>query len=240
MLPPLPEKIWQPLEKRPHSILGSGCWSRPTSAPTQMPLPRRLPLEAGCPLTGQCRSHRRLLLGLVADPLLTALAGELHPPRVGAVRAGQADVHAAEGHAAHRAVQAGALVLAAALEGLAAPVHHAGEDAGRSVPSCEGRQEAGGHTPSRPPGPPPRRLLPQRPHSPVQTPMRRLAGEPKSQKSPLWWSQGSRSVHSSPSCLAQTRQQPQPSSTRETPAGQLGPGPEPHWHCPLHSWPRTS
>lgn len=84
---------------------------------------------------GQCGSHRRLLLGLVADPLLTALAGELHPPRVGAVRAGQADVHAAEGHAAHRAVQAGALVLAAALEGLAAPVHHAGEDAGRSVPS---------------------------------------------------------------------------------------------------------
>lgn len=78
------------------------------------------------------------------------------------------------------------------------------------------------------------------PHSPVQTPILRLAGEPKSQKSPLWWSQGSRSVQSSPSCLAHTRQQPQPSSTRETPAGQVGPGPAPHWHCPLHSWPRAS
>lgn len=56
---------------------------------------------------------------------------------------------------------------------------------------------------------------------PVHTPILRLAGEPKSQKRPLCGSQGSRSVHSSPSCLAQTRQQPQPSSTRLTPAGQL-------------------
>lgn len=56
---------------------------------------------------------------------------------------------------------------------------------------------------------------------PVHTPILRLAGEPKSQKRPLCGSQGSRSVHNSPSCLAQTRQQPQPSSTRLTPAGQL-------------------
>lgn len=56
----------------------------------------------------------------------------------------------------------------------------------------------------------------------VHTPILRLAGEPKSQKRPLCGSQGSRSVHSSPSCLAQTRQQPQPSSTRLTPAGQRG------------------
>lgn len=74
----------------------------------------------------------------------------------------------------------------------------------------------------------------------VHTPILRLAGEPKSQKSPLWWSQGSRSVHSSPSCLAHTLQQPQPSCTRLTPAGHVGGGPAPHWHCPLQSWPDTS
>lgn len=63
---------------------------------------------------------------------------------------------------------------------------------------------------------------------PVHTPILRLAGEPKSQKRPLCGSQGSRSVHSSPSCLAQTRQQPQPSSTKLTPAGQRGAGSAEH------------
>lgn len=213
------------------------------------------------PLTSESRSHGGLLFGLVADPLLAALPRELHPARVGAVRAGQADIHAAEGHTAHRPVQAGALVLAAALEGLAAPVHHTAEDTRGSIPSCEGQEaegEAGGREVQRgraaapaspfpcPAAPRPCALPPppaggsSGPHSPVQTPILRLAGEPKSQKSPLWWSQGSRSVQSSPSCLAQTRQQPQPSSTRETPAGQVGPGPAPHWHCPLHSWPCAS
>lgn len=86
-------------------------------------------------VSGKCRSHGSLLLGLIADPLLAALSRELHPARVGAVGAGQTDVHAAEGHAAHRAVQAGALVLAAALEGLSAPVHHAAEHARGAVPS---------------------------------------------------------------------------------------------------------
>lgn len=71
---------------------------------------------------------------------------------------------------------------------------------------------------------------------PVHTPILRLAGEPKSQKRPLCGSQGSRSVHSSPSCLAQTRQQPHPSSTRLTPAGQRGAG-SVHWHCAPQSWP---
>lgn len=70
----------------------------------------------------------------------------------------------------------------------------------------------------------------------MHTPTLRLAGEPKSQKRPLCGSQGSRSVHSSPSCLAHTRQQPQPSSTRLTPAGQRGAGAV-HWHWPLQSWP---
>ena len=64
---------------------------------------------------------------------------------------------------------------------------------------------------------------------PVHTPILRLAGEPKSQKRPLCGSQGSRSVHNSLSCLAHTRQQPQPSSTKLTPAGQRGAGPAGHW-----------
>ena len=74
---------------------------------------------------------------------------------------------------------------------------------------------------------------------PVHTPILRLAGEPKSQKRPLCGSQGSRSVHSSPSCLAHTRQQPQLSSTRLTPAGQRGAGPAAHWHRPPQSWPEA-
>lgn len=85
-------------------------------------------------VSGECRSHGSLLFGLIADPLLAALSRELHPARVGAVGAGQADVHAAERHATHGAVQAGALVLAAALEGLSAPVHHAAEHARGAVP----------------------------------------------------------------------------------------------------------
>ena len=71
---------------------------------------------------------------------------------------------------------------------------------------------------------------------PVHTPILRLAGEPKSQKRPLCGSQGSRSVHNSLSCLAHTRQQPQPSSTKLTPAGQRGAGPAGHWHGALQSW----
>lgn len=108
-----------------------------------MPLPPGLPSTEGPPLTSESRSHGSLLFGLVADPLLAALSRKLHSAWVGAVRAGQADIHAAEGHAAHRPIQAGALVLAAALEGLAAPVHHAAEDARGAVPSCEGQEAEG-------------------------------------------------------------------------------------------------
>lgn len=84
-------------------------------------------------VSGQGRANHRVILGLVAHPLLAAFPGQLDPPREGAVGAGQADVHAAQGHAAHRPVQAGALVLAAALEGLSAPVHSSSEDAGGPV-----------------------------------------------------------------------------------------------------------
>lgn len=74
-----------------------------------------------------------MLLGLITHPLLAAFPGQLDPPREGAVGAGQADVHAAQGHAAHRPVQTRAPVFAAALEGLPAPVHSSSEDAGGSI-----------------------------------------------------------------------------------------------------------
>lgn len=74
-----------------------------------------------------------MVLGLVTHPLLAAFPGQLDPSWEGAVGAGQADIHAAQGHAAHRPVQASALVFAAALEGLSAPVHRPSEDAGGTI-----------------------------------------------------------------------------------------------------------
>lgn len=147
-----------------------------------------------------------MVLGLVTHPLLTAFPGQLDPPREGAVRAGQANVHAAQGHAAHRPVQASALVLAAALEGLSAAVHRATEDAGSTI-------FGGAHAD----------LAVGRGAEVAEEALVRVAG--------------SRSVHSSPSCLAQTRQQPQPSSTRLTPAGQRGACSAGHRHGPLQFWP---
>lgn len=73
------------------------------------------------------------VLGLVTHPLLAAFPRQLDPPREGAVRAGQTNVHATQGHAAHSAVQASALVLAAALERLSAPVHRPSKDAGGTI-----------------------------------------------------------------------------------------------------------
>lgn len=70
--------------------------------------------------------------------------------------------------------------------------------------------------------------------SPVHTPMRLLMGAPKSQYRPLCGSHTSFSVHSSPICLAHTRQQPQPSSTRLTPGAHWG-GADGHEHWLLHS-----
>lgn len=85
------------------------------------------------PVCCEGRANHSVVLGLIAHPLLTAFPGQLDPPREGAVRAGQANIHAAQGHAAHCPVQASALVFAAALEGLSAPVHRPSEDAGGTI-----------------------------------------------------------------------------------------------------------
>lgn len=82
----------------------------------------------------------------VALPLLTALPRNLDPSGHGAVRAGQPHVHGAERHAAHGSVQTGTLVLAAALEGLSALVHHASEHAGGALASWMGETRRGKST----------------------------------------------------------------------------------------------
>lgn len=82
-------------------------------------------------------------VGRITLPLLAALPWNLDPPRHGAVGAGQPHVHGAERHAAHGSVQAGALVLAAALESLSALVHGASEHTGGAVSSCEGGGRSG-------------------------------------------------------------------------------------------------
>lgn len=87
-------------------------------------------------VSGQGRADHGVVLGLVTHPLLAAFPGQLDPPWEGAVGAGQADVHAAQGHAAHGPVQASALVFAAALEGLSAPVHRSSKDAGGTIFGC--------------------------------------------------------------------------------------------------------
>lgn len=84
-------------------------------------------------VSSEGRANHGVVLGLVTHPLLTAFPRQLDPPWKGAVRAGQANVHAAEGHAAHRPVQASALVFAAALEGLSAPVYGPSKDAGGTI-----------------------------------------------------------------------------------------------------------
>lgn len=84
-------------------------------------------------VSGEGRANHGVVLGLVAHPLLAAFPGQLDPSREGAVRTGQTHVHAAQGHAAHGPVQASALVLAAALEGLSTPVHGPSEDAGGTI-----------------------------------------------------------------------------------------------------------
>lgn len=74
-----------------------------------------------------------MVLGLVTHPLLTAFPRQFDPSREGAVRAGQAHVHAAQGYAAHSPIQASALVFAAALKGLTAAVHRPTEDTGCTI-----------------------------------------------------------------------------------------------------------
>lgn len=84
-------------------------------------------------VSGEGRANHGLVLGLIAHPLLTAFPGQLDPPRERAVRAGQANIHAAQGHAAYSPIQASALVFAAALERLSTPVHRPSEDAGGTI-----------------------------------------------------------------------------------------------------------
>lgn len=84
-------------------------------------------------VSSEGRADHGVVLGLVTHPLFAAFPGQLDPSWEGAVGAGQADIHAAQGHAAHRSVQASALVFAAALEGLSAPVHRPSEDAGGTI-----------------------------------------------------------------------------------------------------------
>lgn len=61
-------------------------------------------------------------LSSLADPLGAALARDVHAPRVGAVRGGQAHVLLAERDAGEAPVQAAALQLAAGLENLPVPI----------------------------------------------------------------------------------------------------------------------
>lgn len=91
--------------------------------------------RTGNQLTSQSRAHEAVSVGGVALPLLTALPRNLDPSGHGAVRAGQPHIHGAERHTAHSSVQTGTLVLAAALEGLSALVHHASEHAGGALVS---------------------------------------------------------------------------------------------------------
>lgn len=89
-------------------------------------------LSVGC----QSRAHEAVSVGRITLPLLTALPWHLHPSWHGTVRAGQADVHGAKGDTAHGSIQAGTLVLAAALEGLSTLVHHPSKHTGGSISSC--------------------------------------------------------------------------------------------------------
>lgn len=75
-------------------------------------------------------------VGGVTHPLLAALSWHLHSSWKGAVRAGESDIHGAEGHTAHSSVQTGTLVLAAALESLSTLVHHTAKHTGGSFSSC--------------------------------------------------------------------------------------------------------
>lgn len=72
----------------------------------------------------------------IAHPLLATLPWHLHPAWHRAVGTGQSDVHPAEWHATHGAVQTRALVFTAALEGLAAAIHHSVKHTGSTFSGC--------------------------------------------------------------------------------------------------------
>lgn len=73
---------------------------------------------------------------MVAHPLLTAAAGDAHPPGTTAPEARGAHAQA-QGCAAHGAVHAGAVVLAVGLEGLAVGVAHPVQDAAHADHLCK-------------------------------------------------------------------------------------------------------
>lgn len=87
-------------------------------------------------LTCQSWAHEGVLVGGIAHPLLAALPRHLHSTWHRAVRTGQSDVHPAKWHATHGAVQTRALIFAAALEGLAAAIHHSVKHAGGTFSCC--------------------------------------------------------------------------------------------------------
>lgn len=84
----------------------------------------------------QSRAHEAVSVGGIALPLLATLSWHLDASWHGAVRAGEPDVHGAERDAAHRSIQAGTLVLAAALESLSTLVNHATKHTGGSLSGC--------------------------------------------------------------------------------------------------------
>lgn len=87
-------------------------------------------------VSGQSGAHEAVSVRGITLPLLAALSRNLDPSGHGAVGARQPDIHGAEGDAADSSVQAGTLVLAAALESLSALVHHPAKHTGGSLSSC--------------------------------------------------------------------------------------------------------
>lgn len=116
----------------------------------------------------------------VAHPLGAALAGDLHPPGVRAVPAGQPHVLTAQGHAGETAVLAAAANPAVGLEGLPVPVQAAVHLAAAVILSPWGAESA-------PPVGDPRLLSGQdcvRP-GPPQGPLCRAGPDPSREAVPL-------------------------------------------------------
>lgn len=80
-------------------------------------------------LTSHSKTSQNHFILRVADPLLTALSRDFDFPGERAVGAGEQQVQVTAGQAADLSVSAGALVLAAGLEGLPVAINHAVEHA---------------------------------------------------------------------------------------------------------------